>query len=154
MAAFVAANLLVKHIGPTGLWISSFTLIPFDFICRCYFHETWSGKKLIIRLFLLTIASSLVTILINFSALNIALGSALGFTAAQITAGIFYQLNINRSSFIKVNGSDFVAIVFDSIVFQYIAFSILDWKITLGQVVIKLIGGLIWYFIIFKKRLL
>lgn len=151
LAAFVAANLFVKHFGAYGLWFSSLFLIPFDFVCRCLFHETWKGKKLILRLLLLTILSSLVTVAINHEAINIAKASCGGFIAAQIAAGIFYQYAIKKSPFIKVNGSDFFAIISDSIVFQYIAFESFNWQVTAGQVAIKFVGGLIWYYIIFKK---
>lgn len=151
LAAFVAANLLVKHFGPYGLWFSSLFLIPFDFVCRCLFHESWKGFKLIRNLFLLTLAASLITILINSSALDIALASVCGFTAAQIFAGIYYQLNIRAPLIIKVNGSDLVGIVADSVIFQHVAFGGFDLKVMAGQMIIKFIGGLIWYFIIFKK---
>lgn len=82
--------------------------------------------------------------------MNIAVASLLGFTAAQITSGILYQLLIKQPTFIKVNGSDIVAIVFDSIVFQLIAFGMFNENVTIGQIIIKFTGGLIWYFIIFK----
>lgn len=148
LAAFIAANLLVKHFGAEGLWISSFVLIPFDFVCRCLFHETWAGKRLIARLFLLTLVSSLITLLFSPA---IALASICGFVAAQLGAGMFYQSNKGRSWFFKVNVSDLIAIVFDSIVFQLIAFHHLDLFITGGQILVKFAGGLLWYFIIFKK---
>jgi uncharacterized PurR-regulated membrane protein YhhQ (DUF165 family) len=150
LAAFVAANLLVKNYGAHGLWFSSFLLIPFDFVCRCIFHETWKGKKLIINLTALTLVSGLITFLINHEALNIALASFCGFIAAQIGAGIFYQKNKAKSWFYKVNVSDLIAICFDSIVFQLIAFHVINLNVTGGQIIIKFLGGLMWYFILFK----
>lgn len=151
LAAFVAANLLVNHFGAYGLWFSSFFLIPFDFVCRCLFHESWQGKRLIINLSCLTILAGCLTFLINNSALYIALASFSGFTAAQISAGIFYQMNKSKSWFYKVNVSDLIAIVFDSIVFQLVAFSSIAPGVTLGQIVIKFLGGLMWYFILKNK---
>lgn len=151
LAAFIAANLVVKHFGASGLWISSFLLIPFDYVCRCVFHEKWEGKSLIIRLSVLVVLSSICTVLINQGAINIAEASVGGFTAAQIGAGIFYQKNKSKSWFFKVNISDLIAIVFDSLVFQFIAFHNINPFITIGQIVIKFIGGLLWYYILFKK---
>lgn len=150
LLSFVSANLLVKHFGAHGLWFSSFLLIPFDFVCRCLLHETWKGFRLILYLFLLTVASGILTFIINRDALNIAVASVSGFSAAQVAAGIFYQANKSKSWFFKVNISDLCAIVFDSIVFQYIAFHGINPSVTLGQVVIKFTGGLLWYWIIFK----
>jgi hypothetical protein len=142
----VAANLFLKHFGPYGLWFSSFFLIPFDFICRCIFHENKQFKLLVA----LVLLAALLTVLINANALKIAFASVLGFTAAQLTAGTFYQLVINRSKFVKINGSDLVAIAFDSLVFQFVAFSFFNYKVALGQIAVKLAGGLLWYFVIFK----
>lgn len=102
------------------------------------------------NLTLLTLASGLVTFIINREALNIAVASFCGFIAAQIGAGIFYQKNKNKSWFYKVNVSDLIAIVFDSVVFQLVAFSVLSLQVTAGQIVIKFLGGLLWYFILFK----
>lgn len=151
LLAFVAANLIVKHFGAPGLWLSSFLLIPFDFVCRCIIHEKLSGAKLFFTLLLLSIAAAVVTVLINWQATNIALGSVAGMCAAQLAAGFFYQATKSRSYFVKVNGSDLAAIIFDSIVFQAIAFNSIQPSITIGQIIVKFAGGLLWYYIIFKK---
>jgi queuosine precursor transporter len=151
LLSFVCANLLVKSVGAYGLWFSSFFLIPFDFVARCILHETWKGKKLIFNLFLLTLGSGIVTYIINRDALNIAFASISGFTVAQIAASIFYQSNKNKSWFFKVNIADLFAIITDSLTFQYIAFAVINPSITIGQVIVKFTGGLLWYYILFKK---
>jgi len=152
VVGFTAANLIVKYFGAPGLWVSSFVLIPFDFVVRCIIHERLKGARLVLTLFLLTVIAAGVTMLLNWDAKNIALASVFGFCAAQLGAGIFYQANKRSTNwFYKVNISDLIAIVFDSFVFQYVAFGLLDWKITLGQIVVKFAGGLLWYYIIFKK---
>lgn len=151
LLAFVLANFLVIWFGQTGLIITALFIIPFDFVMRCTFHEQWKGKELIIKLGLLVIVSSLITYIINKDSLNIAIGSASAFIAAQVVAGIFYQLNINKSYFVKVNGSDAIGIFIDSLVFQLIAFGTVDTWITITQLSLKLAGGLFWYWIIFVK---
>lgn len=152
LIAFVSANLIVKHFGVYGLWVSSFLLIPFDFICRCIIHEKLSGFKLLATLFILTMLAATITILINPNSVQIALASIAGFTVAQVTAGVMYQVSLaeKKSYFIKVNVSDLVAIIFDSIVFQWVAFSVINPGVTLGQIGIKFAGGLLWYWIFFK----
>lgn len=151
LIAFILSNFIVLWFGPNGLIFTALFLIPFDFVMRCMFHETWKGKELIIKLGLLVLVSSIATYLINRHSLNIALGSMFGFIVAQISAGIFYQLNIKSKPFIKVNGSDAVGIVFDSIVFQLIAFSSISFDITISQILLKLLGGFFWYWILFHK---
>jgi uncharacterized PurR-regulated membrane protein YhhQ (DUF165 family) len=150
LAAFVCANLIVKHFGPTGLWISSALLIPFDFVTRCIIHERLKGYRLILTLFLLTVAAAAITVALNWNAINIAAASVLGFIAAQIGGGVFYQANKYRSFFFKVNISDLVCIVLDSVVFQVVAFSMFSAEITGMQILIKFLGGLVWYLILFR----
>lgn len=151
LLAFVLSNFIVLWFGPSGLIFTALFLIPFDFVMRCMFHETWKGKELIIKLGLLVFVSSIATYLINRHSLNIALGSMFGFLVAQIGAGIFYQLTIKQKPFIKVNGSDAIGIMFDSIVFQLVAFNSISLHITLSQILLKLVGGFFWYWVLFHK---
>lgn len=147
--AVIAANFLVLYFGKYGLWISSMFLIPFDFVMRCYFHERWRGRELVYKLGLLIGSACLATYLINYRTLPIALASASGFIVANIAAGLFYQAFIKNSKFIKVNGSDVIAITVDSIAFQLIAFSVFDPLVLSGQILVKIVGGFVWYYILF-----
>ena len=99
---------------------------------------------------LLTIISGIITFIINHEALNIALASFSGIVAVQVFAGIFYQMFMKKSYFFKVNLSDLVAIIVDSITFQLVAFNSVNFEVTGGQMLIKALGGLFWYYIIFK----
>lgn len=149
--AFVLSNFIVLWFGAQGLIFTALFLIPFDFVMRCMFHEQWKGVELIIKLGALVMVASLLTYLINAQSQNIALGSMFGFISAQIVAGIFYQLAISRSYLLKVNGSDLVGILFDSVVFQLVAFNFINLNITITQTILKFFGGLFWYWIIFEK---
>lgn len=152
LLAFIGANLVVKYFGAPGLVIASFILVPLDLVLRCLIHEKLTGKRLVLLLSGLTIAAAVITYLINRDAKWVALGSIAGFTAAQVFGGTFYQLAkpVSDSWFLKVNVSDLIAIVFDSIAFQLVAFSDIDIYVLLGQMGIKFCGGLLWYYIIFK----
>lgn len=151
LLAFVLSNFIVLWFGATGLIFTALFLIPFDFVMRCLFHETWKGKELIFKLGALVLTASLLTFLINKNTLNIAIASSVGFISAQLFAGVFYQFFINRSYFVKVNGSDAVGILVDSLIFQLIAFSVILPEITVSQFLLKIAGGLFWYWIIFVK---
>ena len=148
---FVASNLMVLNMGAKGLIFSSLFLIPFDFVMRSLFHESWKGWELFIKMGALVLAAAAATFIINAEAKNIALGSCFGFIFAQIFAGLFYQKYIKSAYFFKVNGSDAIGILVDSIVFQLIAFGSIDFSIMGSQFVLKLVGGLFWYWVIFKK---
>lgn len=151
LLAFVLSNFIVLYFGSVGLIFTALFLIPFDFVMRCLFHETWKGFELIAKMMLLVIVAGLITYLINYETKEIALASICGFSAAQLGAGMFYQLTMNEKYFVKVNGSDAIGILMDSIMFQMIAFQIIDWRILLSQFTLKIIGGLFWYWIIFVK---
>lgn len=106
---------------------------------------------MVLSLLLLTALASAITIIINHDAIPIAMASVAGFTAAQVVAGIAYQLLMQKAFFAKVNGTDLLAVIIDSIIFQIIAFGGLHWNIVGLQVALKSIGGLVWYIILFKK---
>lgn len=151
LLAFVLSNFIVLWFGATGLIFTALFLIPFDFVMRCMFHERWKGLELMIKLGVLIILSSAITYTINADSKSIALGSMFGFASAQIAAGIFYQLMIKKSYLVKVNGSDLIGILFDSVMFQFVAFSYIDLNITITQTLLKFAGGLFWYWILFNK---
>lgn len=151
LIAFVLSNLIVLWYGRTGLLVTAMFLIPFDFVMRCTFHEQWKGPELLLKLGTLVAVAGCISFLINVEAKNIAVASVAGFFVAQLFSGIFYQCFINKSYFIKVNGSDAVGILADSIVFQILAFSSLDLLTTSTQFTLKIVGGLFWYWIIFVK---
>lgn len=151
LIAFISANLIVKQVGAYGLWISSFFLIPFDFIVRCIIQERLSKNNMKVFLLLSSIFVFFFTKWINPNAEKIALASWIAFSLSQYTAATMYQFVIKRSYFWKVNGSDLFAIITDSIVFQCVAFSHLSPAITIGQIMLKISGGLLWYYILFKR---
>lgn len=151
LAALVLANFVVLWFGKTGLIFTAVFLIPFDFVMRAMFHETWKGAALVVKMGLLIVASALLTYLINIDTRAIAMASATGFMVAQVAAGVFYQFNLRRPYWFKVNGSDLVGIAFDSVLFQLVAFAVVDPIITASQIALKFIGGLLWYWVIFVK---
>lgn len=151
LIALILSNFIVLWFGRYGLIFTALFLIPFDFVMRCIFHENWKGWKLIKRLLPLIVVSSIITLLINYETKNIAIASSVGFISSQICAGIFYQLFISKPYYLKVNGSDLIGIIADSILFQLIAFSSITPLVTISQILLKFIGGIFWYWIIFIK---
>lgn len=151
LMAIVGANYIAFFVGQWGLVITASLLIPFDFVLRAYFHETWTGRRLLRNLTLLIGSGALLTLVINVETLHIAVGSFLGFTLAGLSASLFYQSTIESGYFYKVNGSDLVAIVVDSFVFQYVAFSDVSLPVMVSQITMKFLGGLMWYWVLFVR---
>lgn len=79
------------------------------------------------------------------------MGSFTGFMSAGIVASIFYQFNLNKKFWYKVNGSDLFGIMTDSFLFQVMAFGHFSWFIMINQTLIKFVGGLMWYYILFYR---
>ena len=149
LCALIIANFIVFNFGKYGLLFTAFFLIPFDFVIRCDFHETWTGKNLFIRLLMLVLTASTLTFFLNPETAKISLASSISFLLSSVAASIFYQIFITKSFLFKVNGSDFIAIICDSIVFQLIAFNSFLISVAIYQILLKFCGGLLWYFILF-----
>lgn len=148
--AIVCSNLLVARFGLPGMLISSLLLIPFDFVIRAYFHERLRGIQLMVVLAGLVATGALITFAFNANAIRIGIGSVCAFVFANAAASAFYQVFMRKDLLIKVNGSDVVAIIVDSLVFQAIAFGTVVWPVTAGQMALKIIGGFFWYLVLFK----
>lgn len=147
---FLIANFLVLKFGKIGIFIASSIFIPFDFVIRCYFQEKWKGKELLFKMGGLILIASFLSYLINYDVKNIAIASFFSFLISQTIAIFIYQILKRKSYLVKVNGSDLIAIITDSIVFQWIAFNVILFEITSTQILIKTIGGIFWYLILFK----
>ena len=151
LISIVFGNLLVFWLGRWGILLTSFIFIPFDFVIRCYIHEKFRQKKLYLILFGIISAGGLLTFACNYNAGPIAIASVVGFALAGISGSIFYQNTIKKHTFLKVNGSDLLAIVVDSITFQIIAFGSINVGIITLQILIKAAGGFLWYYILFIR---
>lgn len=151
LISIVIGNLIVYHLGRWGVLITSFIFIPFDFVIRCYIHEVFRGRRLYTVLFSVISLGAICTYVINSGAGSIALGSVAGFIFAGIVGSIVYQILIYKRAFYKVNGSDFAALITDSILFQLVAFNSVVWAVTSGQIVVKILGGLLWYYVLFVR---
>jgi len=107
--------------------------------------------ELIFKMGGLVLTASLLTYIVNQDSLQIAIASSVSFCGAQIVAGLFYQSVKKKSRLLKVNGSDAVGVLTDSIIFQLVAFSAISLPITASQFLLKVVGGLIWYYILIEK---
>lgn len=151
LISIVFGNLIVHYLGRWGVLITSFIFIPFDFVIRCYIHEIFRGRRLYTVLFSVISLGALCTYIINAGAGSVALGSVIGFTVAGIVGSVVYQSLIHKKAFYKVNGSDIASLIADSIVFQLVAFGSLVWAVTTGQIIVKILGGLMWYYVLFVR---
>ena len=141
LAAIVAANLIISHFGQWALPITALFLIPLDLVVRDVLHERWKGKGLVVKMFVLIFVGSALTAILNHNAINIALASCIAFFSASTINYITYSLLYSKARLIKMNVSNTLAAITDSLVFPAIAFSTFNMALSTTQSLTKILGG-------------
>lgn len=143
--AMTAANLSIAAFGPWVSPINAFVLIGLDLALRDWLHvrlKVWQMGVLIASTGVLTFA-------LNPAAGQIALASAVAFTAAALVDwGTFARLR--GSWMLRANGSNVAGAAVDSLIFPTLAFGVLMPHIVAMQFVAKIAGGAIWALILSK----
>jgi hypothetical protein len=142
--AMTIANLLVVAFGPAITPVNAFFLIGLDLALRDWLHIKLSAKKMLG----LIVATGAITYALNPAAGQIAIASAVSFTAAAfIDWGVFQRLS-NQSWIVRSNASNVAGAAVDSLIFPTIAFGVLMPQIVAMQFIAKVAGGAIWSFAI------
>jgi hypothetical protein len=144
LGAAVAANITVQYFGPTAMPIIAFVMIGLDLTSRDYLHEAWQGKRLGWKMLTLIGGGSVLTYLVNHEAKRIAWASFLAFASAGATDAVTYALLKGRARRLKVNGSNMVSGLVDSVVFPAAAFGLFNFKTVGLQYAAKVAGGWVW----------
>lgn len=122
LSAAVAANLLVTRFGQRALIFTAFFLIPFDLFTRDILHEYWERNNLWIKMTALILSGSVISTLFSLSAWRVAVASFLSFTLSGFSDAGIYQLLHGKSVQAKMNVSNFISSILDSLAFPLIAF--------------------------------
>lgn len=146
-AAMTVANLTIAAFGPWVSPINAFLLIGLDLALRDWLHvrlKLWQMGMLIAF-------TGGLTFILNPAAGQIAVASAVAFTAAALVDwGAFARL---RGSWVfRANGSNVAGAAVDSLVFPTLAFGALMPHIVLMQFAAKVVGGAVWAWLISKVR--
>lgn len=151
IAAIVAANLIVARFGPVASPINAFLLIGLDLSLRDRLHDQWQGHGLWPRMAALIAAGSLAAWLINPTAAQIAVGSAVAFGCASTVDAIVYQVMRRRGRMVRMNGSNSASALVDSLVFPTIAFGTFLPGIVALQWAAKVLGGGVWAWLLTRR---
>lgn len=143
LAAAIAANFSVMFFGPISTPFNAFVLIALDLVTRDMLHERWH-RHLWRNMFLLILAGSVITYLLNAGAVRIAVASTVAFLATGVADTVMYHLLRRFPRLKRVVGSNVVSALVDSILFPTIAFGGIIWWATLGQWAAKVLGGYLW----------
>jgi uncharacterized PurR-regulated membrane protein YhhQ (DUF165 family) len=149
LGVIVLANMLVLKGGPAALPYTAFFLIPFDLVTRDYLHQKWHGQKnFFFKMFGLILAGSVLSLLLNIGALNIALASCTAFLLAGSIDSLVFSVLYRKPYLVKVNVSNAFSALTDSLIFPWVAFGLLDPSLSLKQAIAKTLGGVLWAFAI------
>ena len=145
LAVIVLANNLVATYGIVTLWITAFFIIPFDLFTRDLLHEKWHSHKINLMIGMLTLISlgSFLSFVINQNTKMVALASFFGFLASGMINLVIYEILWKTKHFVKMNVSNFFAVLADSFIFITIAFGF-NLEHSLIQSTIKFLGGMFW----------
>jgi queuosine precursor transporter len=148
LAAIVLANLSVAKFGPAVMAVNAFLLIGLDLTARDHLHEAWLGRSLVLKMGMLIVAGSVISWGLNREAGRIALASMISFGLAASADGIVYHSLIGKLWLVKVNGSNVIGALIDSLAFPTIAFGVVMPWVIVGQFLAKTMGGFLWSLII------
>ncbi len=146
-AAMILANLSVAAFGPWVSPINAFVLIGLDLALRDWLHvrlKVWQMGVLIA-------ATGALTFVLNPAAGQIAVASAVAFTAAALVDWSAFA-RLRGSWLFRANGSNVAGAAVDSLVFPTLAFGALMPHIVLAQFAAKVAGGALWAWIIAKVK--
>jgi len=144
LVAIVIANITVAVWGPSVTIINAFLFIGLDLTARDNLHEAWHGRGLFWKMALLIAAGSVLSWVLNRNAGRIAVASFVAFACAGVVDAIVYHLLHEKARLLKINGSNVVSALVDSLVFPTLAFGGFLPLITLGQFGAKVAGGFVW----------
>jgi len=144
LVAAVAANLAVQYFGPRAMPFIAFLMIGLDLTSRDFLHEMWEGKNLGLKMLALIGAGSVLTYIVNQEARRVALASFAAFACAGASDLLTYAILKGNARLLKINGSNLVSALVDSLVFPWAAFGILNVGTIAAQYAAKVGGGFAW----------
>lgn len=150
LSAIVVANLSIVYFGPQAAIWNAFILISLDLTSRDALHERWHNRQLWPKMLALIGTGSLLSWWLNADAARIAIASFAAFALAGLSDAIIYQLLGDKSKLLKMNGSNVVSSIVDTIVFVLIA-GLPLWIIP-AQIVAKIAGGFFWSLLLISIR--
>lgn len=144
LGAVIAANGLVTVFGQIALPLTAFVLIAFDLLARDVLHEKWRGRSLWPNMFLLVSAGSFLSYASAIASPRVSLASAVSFMVMGLTDVFIYWLLDNHPKVIKMNGSNLISAIVDSLLFPTLAFGMIIPWMSLAQAISKFTGGFLW----------
>jgi len=147
LASIVIANWTVSVWGPAVSVLNAFLFIGLILTTRDRLHDAW-GDHVRRNMGILILSGSAISMLLGGGVTRIAIASGIAFLVSESIDSLMYHHLRNQTWYRRVNGSNTVSSLFDSIIFPWIAFGSVMPLITLGQWVAKVFGGGIWSWVL------
>lgn len=153
LVAVIVANVttaLLIASWPAVVIVNAILWIGCDLVLRDALHEAWEQRGLWRRMALLIATGSILSALVNLTALPVALASCAAFLVAGAGDALVFARLRRYSWLARVNGSNVAGAILDSIVFLccLAALGVLPWSLVpvlaAGQSVAKMAGGAVW----------
>lgn len=146
LCGLVAANTAIGIFGPWVSPIGAFLFIGLDLTLRDVLHMRvgWASS------FVLTLAASLVSYCVNPSSSAIAVASSVSFLVAGVVDLVVFKSLFHRGALPAVAGSNLSSSIIDSLVFPLLAFGVFMPGVTFMQMLAKVVGGMLWFFMLCK----
>lgn len=149
-----AANIAAAHYGPSATPYIAFAAIGPILTLRDRLQDAWQGQWFVLRIGALIAAGGLLSYLLTPAGGKIALASMVAFVASEATDTVVYTALRNRALAVRVNVSNAVSGVVDSVVFLGVAFgsSFLAFGPVFHQFTAKVAGGALFLALLVALR--
>lgn len=150
LLAIVLANLAVAMFGAAAIIPNSLILVALDLTARDSLHEAWHGAHLWRNMALLIVCGSVLSALLDYQALPVAVASCCAFAASGTVDTLVFARLEQHGWLVKTNGSNVVSALTDSVVFLSLlaALTGLSWAavplLAAAQWLAKTAGGVLW----------
>jgi len=144
LVAACSANIVVAIFGYNALPFTALLLIPFDLTARDVLHDRWTGQWFMPRMFGLVLCGSVLSWLFCNDAQRVAIASAISFLLAGGTDTIVYSIMNKQPRSYRMITSNTLSAVVDSTCFPLIAFGTISVQLQLAQVLLKVLGGVLF----------
>jgi len=151
LAAIIIANMAVTFWGPAVLPYTAFFLIGLDLTARDKLHEIWHEDGFLWKMGLLIAAGSVLSWLLNRDAGPVALASFAAFASAAAADTVVYEFMYKSPRLWKMNGSNVVSSLVDSVVFPTVAFGVFMPEVIIVQFLVKMFGGFFWSLVLNRR---
>lgn len=140
------ANIIVGHFGPEASPIVAFAVVGPILVLRDALHEAWADRghvRFLANMAGLVVAGAALAYVTGPDAGNIAIASCAAFAASLTVDTAAYALLRRTAEHVRVNVSNAVSALADSLVFIWVAFglSAVQSGLVFNQFLAKVAGG-------------